>query len=139
METSTTRWKRAASRGYQLAPLPAEVLRHGVAARERGLERGAEGARHEAHDDEREPDLAERDRRRERDLREVVDPDAEGMEHQRRAGHEGSDSSPPSGKPRYTLARLSTRSDRVHFSSTAPDEKKNTSYGVIAAPNSAMA
>ena len=50
-----------------------------------------------------------------------------------------SDRSPPSGKPRYTLARFETRSGAVHFSSTAPDEKKNTSYGVIAAPNSAIA
>src|SRR5690349_7407418 len=46
-----------------------------------------------------------------------------------------SDSSPPSGKPRYTLALFRTRSERLHFSSTAPDEKKNTSYGVMAAPN----
>ena len=28
---------------------------------------------------------------------------------------------------------------RVHFSSTPPEEKKNTSYGVIAAPNRAIA
>jgi hypothetical protein len=27
----------------------------------------------------------------------------------------------------------------VHFSSTPPEEKKNTSYGVIADPNRAMA
>ena len=38
-----------------------------------------------------------------------------------------SERSPPSGKPRNTLARFRMRSDRVHFSSTAPDEKKNTS------------
>ena len=36
---------------------------------------------------------------------------------------------PPSGKPTNTFARSVPRSFRVHFSSTAPDEKKNTSYG----------
>ena len=49
-----------------------------------------------------------------------------------------SDSSPPSGNPMNTLARSVPRSRRVHFSSTPPEEKKNTSYGVIAAPNSAI-
>ena len=50
-----------------------------------------------------------------------------------------SDSSPPSGNPISTLARFSLRSLIVQPSSTAPLEKKNTSYGVIAAPNRAMA
>ena len=48
-----------------------------------------------------------------------------------------SDNSPPSGKPMNTLARLVDRSFGVHSSSTAPEEKKNTSYGVIAAANRA--
>ena len=38
-----------------------------------------------------------------------------------------------------TLVRSVMMSFLVHFSSTAPEEKKNTSYGVIAAPNRAMA
>jgi len=46
------------------------------------------------------------------------------------------ESSPPSGKPTNTLAFSTLRSLGVHFSSTAPEEKKNTSYGVIAAANS---
>ena len=46
---------------------------------------------------------------------------------------------PPNGKPTSTLSRDCARSLTVHFSSTAPEEKKNTSYGVIAAPNSAIA
>ncbi len=50
-----------------------------------------------------------------------------------------SDSRPPSGKPMKTLARLMFRSFCVQRSSTAPEEKKNTSYGVIAAPKRAMA
>src|SRR6478735_7223605 len=50
-----------------------------------------------------------------------------------------SESSPPSGNPISTLARFSLRSLIVQPSSTAPLEKKNTSYGVIAAPNRAMA
>ena len=50
-----------------------------------------------------------------------------------------SDSSPPSGKPISTLALFSPRSFGVHPSSTAPLEKKNTSYGVIAAPKRAIA
>ena len=50
-----------------------------------------------------------------------------------------SDSRPPSGKPTSTLIRFSPRSLTVQRSSTAPLEKKNTSYGVIAAPNRAMA
>ena len=50
-----------------------------------------------------------------------------------------SDSRPPSGKPTNTLARSCARSLRVQLSSTPPEEKKNTSYGVIAAPNSATA
>ena len=49
------------------------------------------------------------------------------------------DSIPPSGKPTSTLSRDLARSFAVQFSSTAPEEKKNTSYGVIAAPNSATA
>ena len=35
------------------------------------------------------------------------------------------------------LARITPRSSAVHPSSTPPEEKKKTSYGVIAAPNSA--
>jgi hypothetical protein len=50
-----------------------------------------------------------------------------------------SDSSPPSGNPMNTFARSVARSRRVHRSSTPPEEKKNTSYGVIAAPNNAIA
>ena len=50
-----------------------------------------------------------------------------------------SDSAPPSGNPTNTLARLVTRSLRVQPSSTAPEEKKKTSYGVIAAPKRAIA
>ena len=51
-----------------------------------------------------------------------------------------SDSRPPSGNPMKTLARFAWRGpSSVQRSSTAPLEKKNTSYGVIAAPNSAMA
>ena len=46
---------------------------------------------------------------------------------------------PPSGKPMKTLARIVPRSLAVQRSSTPPEEKKNTSYGVIAAPNSATA
>src|SRR6185503_11205423 len=49
------------------------------------------------------------------------------------------DNTPPSGKPTSTLSREVPRSLTVHFSSTAPEEKKNTSYGVIAAPNNAIA
>src|SRR5205085_4470957 len=49
------------------------------------------------------------------------------------------DSAPPSGKPMYTFARLILRSCLLQCSSTAPEEKKNTSYGVIAAPNRAIA
>jgi hypothetical protein len=49
-----------------------------------------------------------------------------------------SDSTPPRGNPTYTLARLTARSCAVQASSTAPLEKKNTSYGVIAAPSKAM-
>src|SRR4051812_10934915 len=50
-----------------------------------------------------------------------------------------SDNAPPSGNPRYTFARFTFRSFGVQWSSTAPEEKKNTSYGVIAAPSSAIA
>ena len=46
---------------------------------------------------------------------------------------------PPSGKPTMTFNREVPRSLTVQCSSIAPEEKKNTSYGVIAAPNSAMA
>ena len=49
------------------------------------------------------------------------------------------ESSPPSGKPMNTLARIVRRLPAPHFSSTPPEEKKKTSYGVIAAPNSATA
>lgn len=49
------------------------------------------------------------------------------------------DNSPPSGKPTKTLARIVPMSIAVHRSSTPPEEKKKTSYGVMAAPNSAMA
>src|SRR5699024_6564416 len=49
------------------------------------------------------------------------------------------DSSPPGGKPTQVLIRTVVRSLRVQPSSTPPEEKKNTSYGVIAAPNSATA
>ena len=62
-----------------------------------------------------------------------------GREHQVAAAMMASDSSPPSGKPMKTLALLTSRSCCVQCSSTAPEEKKNTSYGVIAAPNRAMA
>jgi hypothetical protein len=37
------------------------------------------------------------------------------------------DNTPPSGKPTSTLSREVPRSLTVHFSSTAPEEKKNTS------------
>ncbi len=50
-----------------------------------------------------------------------------------------SDSAPPSGNPTKTFSRMVDRPFAVHFSSTPPLEKKKTSYGVIAAPNSAMA
>ena len=75
-----------------------------------------------------------------RDLRELLDADV-GRARGRGAADAmmASDSRPPSGKPRKTLARFVARSFSVQCSSTAPDEKKNTSYGVIAAPNSAMA
>ena len=49
------------------------------------------------------------------------------------------DSTPPSGKPTSTLIRDWPRSLAVQPSSTAPEEKKNTSYGVMAAPNRATA
>ncbi len=49
------------------------------------------------------------------------------------------DRSPPSGNPTSTLTRFCARSFAVQPSSTAPEEKKNTSYGVIAAPKSATA
>jgi hypothetical protein len=49
------------------------------------------------------------------------------------------DSMPPSGKPTRTLSRDLPRSFTLQPSSTAPDEKKNTSYGVIAAPKRATA
>src|SRR3954452_15744583 len=48
-------------------------------------------------------------------------------------------SAPPRGNPTPTFIRASIRSLRDQPSSTAPEEKKNTSYGVIAAPNSAIA
>ena len=38
-----------------------------------------------------------------------------------------SESSPPSGKPMKTLARIVARSFAVHRSSTPPEEKKKTS------------
>ena len=37
------------------------------------------------------------------------------------------ESSPPSGKPMNTLARMVRRLPGPHFSSTPPEEKKNTS------------
>ena len=37
-----------------------------------------------------------------------------------------------------TLARMTGRSFGPHFSSTPPEEKKNTSYGVSAEANNAM-
>jgi hypothetical protein len=49
------------------------------------------------------------------------------------------ESSPPKGNPTSTLARERARSLTVQPSSTAPEEKKKTSYGVIAAPNNATA
>ena len=104
-----------------------------------GLERGAERAAKKPTIDEREPELAEREDDGQRHLREVVDGDPGGQEHERAPRHEASDSKPPSGKPRKTLARFSRDPCESSCSSTAPDEKKNTSYGVIAAPKSAMA
>ena len=51
-----------------------------------------------------------------------------------------SESRPPSGKPMNTLARMVREVlGSSSFSSTPPEEKKNTSYGVMAAPNSATA
>ncbi len=49
------------------------------------------------------------------------------------------ESMPPSGKPMKTLARIVPMSLAVQRSSTPPEEKKKTSYGVSAAPNSATA
>ena len=46
---------------------------------------------------------------------------------------------PPSGKPTMTFNREVPRSLTAQCSSTAPEEKKNTSYGVIAAPKSEIA
>jgi hypothetical protein len=48
-------------------------------------------------------------------------------------------SSPPSGKPRNTFSREVARSRLVQPSSTLPEEKKNTSYGVSADANRATA
>src|SRR3954447_13481716 len=48
-------------------------------------------------------------------------------------------SSPPSGNPTNTLIREVSRSLTVQRSSTAPEEKKNTSYGVSADANNATA
>jgi hypothetical protein len=50
-----------------------------------------------------------------------------------------SETTPPSGKPMSTFARIVPRSRTDQPSSTPPLEKKNTSYGVIAAPKSATA
>ena len=50
-----------------------------------------------------------------------------------------SDRQPAEREPDEHVGPLGQRSLRVHCSSTAPEEKKNTSYGVIAAPNSAIA
>ena len=49
------------------------------------------------------------------------------------------ESRPPSGNPMKTLARITPRSLAVQRSSTPPEEKKNTSYGVMAAPKRATA
>ena len=43
---------------------------------------------------------------------------------------------PPSGNPTNTFIREVSRSFAVQRSSTPPEEKKNTSYGVIAEANS---
>ena len=69
---------------------------------------------------------------------ELVDADAAGARTRWAQAMIASDRSPPSGNPMKTLARFSFRSRCVQPSSTAPLEKKNTSYGVIAAPNRAM-
>ena len=46
-----------------------------------------------------------------------------------------SDNTPPRGNPTNTFILEVSRSFAVHPSSTPPEEKKNTSYGVIAAAN----
>ena len=104
---------------------------------QRGAERGGE----EAEEHERQAELAERDARPAAPTwPRRVDLDARAAAARaRRAAMIASDSRPPSGKPMKTLARIGARGpSRVHFSSTPPEEKKNTSYGVIAAPNRAI-
>ena len=71
---------------------------------------------------------------------EGVDLDAEGMVDTTAAQPMmARDSSPPSGNPTNTFTREVIRSFAVQPSSTPPEEKKNTSYGVIAAANSDIA
>ena len=90
IETSTTRWNRAASRGRTSLPhCHPKYCEMRVAARQRGLERGTEGARDEADDHERQADLAERDARSAvATCERLIDADPERMEHECRARHQ---------------------------------------------------
>ena len=61
------------------------------------------------------------------------------LEHDGRAAHQAQREQAAEREPEEDVRAVQPEIGRLHFSSTAPDEKKNTSYGVIAAPNSAIA
>ena len=132
---------RRLARLHELAPLPAEVLRHGVAGRQRRLERRAERrGEHADEQDQRARPCRARAPTGKRHLRQVVDGDApRGAARSRRPPSARATARRRAGTRSARSPGSTIRSLRVHCSSTAPDEKKNTSYGVIAAPSSAIA
>ena len=96
-------------------------------------------SRRRSREGERDPDLAERDRHRQSDLAERVDLDAARQQHERGAEHDRQGEDAAEREPEEHVRPLLAEVLAVHFSSTPPEEKKNTSYGVIAAPNKAIA
>ena len=63
-----------------------------------------------------------------------------GQQHERRQRHEAERQEPAEREADEHVGPVLGRGRLVvQCSSTAPDEKKNTSYGVIAAPKSAIA
>jgi hypothetical protein len=119
---------------HVLSPLPAEVLGDAVADRQPGLTGGAESRREQPTNTNARPSFPRATATGRPTWPSVSTETPAGEQDQigRCGDREGEHAA--ERKPTNTLARMIRRSVLSQCSSTPPEEKKNTSYGVIAAP-----
>ena len=124
----------------ELAPRPAEELRQRVAARQRGLQRGAERRGDDADDDERQRDLAAGRDHRQHDLGQRRHLDLPGQQHDAAHAGDGDRQQPAEREPdQHVEPGRAEVLDRSTAPRRRPRRRRTPRTGVIAAPNSAIA